>query len=158
MLNHCRSQLVTSPTACCKDPGERVSSLTTLWSRPKLSRPIWYSALETRKFGLFSNDHCMALDVYTIYESYKRRRTDNNDNCKCRFGPKVASEAISEYLIRKNFPGKHTPRHPYMCVLIHVYAQIVGAPNLKPLPLPLQNICVMLFRPVMSCMFHVSCM
>ena len=121
MLNHCRGQLVTSPTACCKDPGKRVSSLTTLWSRPKLSRPIWYSALETRKFGLFSNGHCMALDVYTIYESYKRRRTDNNDNCKCRFGPKVASEAISEYLIWKNFPGGAYPQTPYICMLMHVH-------------------------------------
>ena len=37
-----------------------------LWPHLKLSRPIYYSALEAQKFGLFSNGHCMACGrLYT---------------------------------------------------------------------------------------------
>ena len=38
--------------------------------------------------------------------------------------PKMASEAISEHLISKNFLGEHSPRPPQSCMLIHAYIQI----------------------------------
>ena len=56
-----------------------------------------------------------------------RRRTDNNDNCKRRFGPKVASEAISEYLICKLIPGGAYPQTP-LHVRAYVRTQIIRPP------------------------------
>ena len=40
-------------------------------------------------------------------------------------GPNMASEAISECQIFKNFPGGHAPRPPY---LVHTYAHEMAVP------------------------------
>ena len=40
------------------------------------------------------------------------------------FCPKMASEAIPEHLISKNFQGEHAPTPPWSCMFMHAYIQI----------------------------------
>ena len=62
--NHCPGQLLLSGAACHKDPGARVSSLATLWPRPKLSRPS-YIVLSTGNSEVWNLQQRPLHDMWT---------------------------------------------------------------------------------------------
>ena len=86
-----------------------------LWPRPKLSRPIQYSALETQKFGLFSNGHCMACGRLYKLESYLHAKM--YDNCSAALGQSGLKSNIRASNLQ-NFPGGAYPNIPLACACL----------------------------------------
>ena len=107
-------ELVSSLAACRRDPGARVSSLATLWHRPKPSIGLYIWKL--RSLDSSATATAWHVDVYTN-ESYMRRRTDNNDNCSAGLGLRSNLRASN----LQNFPGGPYPQTPLACACLRTH-------------------------------------
>ena len=108
-----------------------MSSLATLWPRPKLSRPIEYSSLETQKFGLFSNGRYMACGCLYKLESYMRRHTDITT---ITVVPLWAKSGLRSNLNLRasnlqNFSWGAYPHIPLACTCLHMHTNHSPPPS-----------------------------